>query len=397
MLNLLTDEDSIFRLLEPVVRAPSVHNIQPWWFRIVADDRIDLCGRFGGTSADENNGTGAAGRQVPESLRREQYISCGAALYNLRLAVRVAGHDLAVWLLPHGPRSSVLASIEIVIGRTKRATITEQELYDAIPERHTNRWPFNRRPVPSNLLAAMQVAAAQEQGRLRVLTRRQVRLWLREAQLADRALRGDHGYQPDPDLWAPGSDGRSGVPAAAFGPSGQDHRWPIRGLHPAYPAIRDFRPRVTPVDVATSDAAPTQAPDGQRHPHYERNPQLLVLCTRHDRPADWLRAGQALQRALLTGTCYGVSASFLTQPLELHDSTTLAASVGASAPRRLPWRWPFPEYPQLVMRVGFATRESVSTEREDPEVLDARTGRWLRAPSRTRSPVAPSDPRLLAR
>jgi hypothetical protein len=35
-----------------------------------------------------------------DPLSRELAISCGAALYNLRLAFRVMGHDVAVWLLP---------------------------------------------------------------------------------------------------------------------------------------------------------------------------------------------------------------------------------------------------------------------------------------------------------
>ena len=46
----------------------------------------------------------------------------------------------------------------------------------------------------------------------------------------------------------------------------------------------------------------------------------MVLSTDGDRPLDWLRASQALQHALLTATHYGVSTSFLTQPLELHDA-----------------------------------------------------------------------------
>ena len=167
MLNPFADQGSIYRLLEPVQRAPSVHNIQPWYFRIAAEDRIDICARFG-DSAD--------------ALRRELIISCGAALYNLRLAIRVTGHDLVTWLLPRDASPLVLASVEIVTGRTKRPTPTEQELYDAIPRRHTNRWPYDgRNPVLPPTLVAMQTAAATEGGLLRVLDRRQVRTWLRAA------------------------------------------------------------------------------------------------------------------------------------------------------------------------------------------------------------------------
>ncbi len=43
-----------------------------------------------------------------DPLAREFAISCGAALYNLRLAIRVAGHDLAVRLPPHPLRDPTL-------------------------------------------------------------------------------------------------------------------------------------------------------------------------------------------------------------------------------------------------------------------------------------------------
>ena len=84
-----------------------------------------------------------------------------------------------------------------------------------------------------------------------------------------------------------------------------------------------FRPRTNP---GTEAADETEGPGGQddrpkaQTPRFERRPQLMALSTDGDRPLDWLRARQALQHALLTATHYGVSASFLTQPLELHDA-----------------------------------------------------------------------------
>ena len=435
MLKPFADPDSICRLLEPVQRAPSVHNTQPWYFRVTADDRIDLCARFG--DGDRSALDGAGQLPVSPALRRELIISCGAALYNLRLAIRVTGHDLAVWLLPRGPGPLVLASVEIVTGRTKRPTVTEQELYDAIPRRHTNRWPYdNRHPVPTPILVALQHAADKEQGRLRILTRRQARTWLRAAHRADRAQRDGQGCHPD---LAPGPGGDSGVPAAAFGPPGTFGDDPPRWPHPArrgHPPIRDFRPCTHPAPQA---ADPGEDPGGHHDhrpqvaaPRFERRPQLMVLSTDGDRPLDWLRAGQALQRALLTATHHGVSASFLTQPLELHDARTRPGSprqhpeppqspqnpqnpqspespgpdAGAhllafpgrhprlpeaadhsSQPlpgagrdpgrRRLPWPTPFAEYPQMVLRLGYAAHDAVITPRRDPDILDGRTGRRI--------------------
>ena len=112
---------------------------------------------------------------------------------------------------------------------------------------------------------------------------------------------------------------------------------------------------------------------------------MMALSTDDDRPLDWLRAGQALQHALLAGTRfsmsapggrstpyrqeldygplnphrlrprppvpagYAVEASFLTQSLELADQSHRV--------RNWPWQTSYTEVPQLVLRVGYAPVE----------------------------------------
>ena len=422
--------DSIFRLLEPVQRAPSVFNTQPWWFRILADDRIELCARIGEGSAYQYlekhgleimNGDRWLLSVDPEA--RELIMSCGAALFNLQLSIRVAGHDLAVSMLPCAQDRSVLASVEIVTGRVHPPTHSEQELYDAIPRRHSDRWPYgghNRRlrkgdPVLPNILAAMVLAAAEHRGWLRVLGRHQAKRWLREAEQADTKLRGTGGYATELSRWTNG-DNDTGVPANAFGPTWENHH--RRRNH--HPPIRDFRAHPAAVeregtgrDEHSGEDESSGEPKVKR---FERLPQLMLLSTRHNQPLDWLRAGQALQHALLVATQYGVSASFLTQPFEVHDhdirrrlwerakqghvpaSLRLTeGSPGPSAPShddlrlllpaqrdpalRQSWRWPYPEYPQMIIRVGYATHGAFVARREDPEVLDCRCDppRWVRS------------------
>jgi len=90
---------------------------------------------------------------------------------------------------------------------------------------------------------------------------------------------------------------------------------------------------------------------------YEPRPQLAVLATAHDDPADWLRAGQALQRVLLTGTAAGLAASFLYQPIELHD---MRQSTG--------W-WPWPECPQIILRLGYGPAGAGSPRRRVDDIL----------------------------
>jgi nitroreductase len=418
--------DSTFRLLEPVQLAPSIFNTQPWWFRILADDSLDVCARVGEGSAyqhlqehglDLRDADRRLSSVDPES--RELIMSCGAALCNLRLAVRVAGHDLAIHPLPYPEDRSVLAAVEIVTGRVHPPTYTQQELYESIPRRHSDRWPYGGagrgpvkgHPVPLSILAAMELAAARYEIRLRVLNRPEVRRWLREAESADSKLRGDGEYVAELSRWTHGGD--SGLPAEAFGPGCAPHH----GWRKTYPPVRNFRPStptVGPDDPGQiEESAADPEPDGHDGERFERLPQLMLLSTRHNQPLDWLRAGQALQHVLLTATRYGVSASFLTQPFELRDhdahphsgvdaradevpvpmelaavsSSVSAAHSDASRLLPSPQREPglrrrpaaFSYYSQMIIRVGYATHDAVITPREDPDVLDCRCDppRWL--------------------
>ena len=72
---------------------------------------------------------------------------------------------------------------------------------------------------------------------------------------------------------------------------------------------------------------------------------MITLETPTDKPSDWLRIGQALQRLLLTATYYGVEASFLTQQFEEKDRKTPDYQLTQQ-------RWPWPESWQMVIRVG---------------------------------------------
>lgn len=357
MLRPFADDDSLFQVIRIAQLAPSVHNTQPWVFWIRADDRMELRANVSGRAEPDLLGPDRR-LLAADPLSRELAISCGAALYNLRLAFRVMGHDVAVWLLPDQANdSSLLASIEIVTGRIQRPTVREQKRYSAIPQRHTNRSPFTDEAIPPTVLQALKRAAFAEEGWLRMLDRSQAGKWVRAAAGADMKLEEDAGYAAELRRWTRDRKPGSGVPAAAAGARGTSGDTPVRdyGL--------DVQPRE----------------------RFERHPQLLALSTDSDQPADWLRAGQALQRVLLTATLHGLSASFLTQPMELSDHQDES--------RRWPWRWPFAEVPQMVLRMGYATRPAALTSRLNaPDVLDLRT----QQPRRVLPPAPRQAPKTAA-
>ena len=171
------------RLMRDADAAPSILNTKPWSFDRVASDRIELRPDW------------QRHLKIIDPRHRELLISCGAALFNLRMAIRVTGHDPVVWLLPDqqtggaavcphcGDRCGIgdlLASVEIVVRRAHPATVTEQRLYEAILRRHTVREPFSH-SIRINMLAELERVARMEGVDTRLLHQGETRRLLRWA------------------------------------------------------------------------------------------------------------------------------------------------------------------------------------------------------------------------
>ena len=233
-------------LINAAQRAWSVYNTRPWWFDFRPPDRLELWLR--------DNPRQSLAPRLARARAREYVISCGAALSNLRLAIRTAGRDLVVWLLPDPEHAdpmrppALLASVEIVVGRVKEPSATEQELYEAIWRWHTNEWPYKISPAPLPVIVAMEDAAAQEGAYLRLLHSRQANGWMRLVAKVD----SDPAFTPPFPNY---------VPRADYGP-------PPKNRYPR----------------TTKDLWLNTAPQ-----LFERKPQLMALSTDDDEPVDWLR------------------------------------------------------------------------------------------------------------
>src|SRR5215213_6687550 len=83
-------------VLETATLAPSVHNTQPWAFR-VTPDVVEL-------HVDP-------ARRLPVADDHELRLACGAALFNLRLALLARGVRPAVALYPDPARPQLVAQI----------------------------------------------------------------------------------------------------------------------------------------------------------------------------------------------------------------------------------------------------------------------------------------------
>ncbi|MFD4248942.1 Acg family FMN-binding oxidoreductase [Amycolatopsis thermoflava] len=299
--------------LEAAVRAPSPHNSQPWRFE-VAGDRIDVL-------LD-----GDRVLQAADPDGREARLSCGAAILNLRVAIRAAGRTPVVEL-----HSDPVRLATVRVGGPRAAGPEDQALARAVAYRRSNRRPFTERTVPPHVREALVRAAIAEGAELTLVREPgltgELAMLLRRA---ERTQRADPRFQDELARWTVTEGARDdGVPLVAGGPRAE----PGTQL-----ALRRF------------------GGGGGERP-YERTPLLAVLSSHTDVPLAQVRTGQALQRVLLTATTAGVSVSFLSQAVEVP-----ATRAGL---RRLLGR---PTHPQAVLRFGYGFSAPATRRRSVDQV-----------------------------
>ncbi|MEU8343361.1 Nitroreductase family protein [Actinomadura meyerae] len=308
------------RAVEDAVWAPSVHNTQPWRFTLEGN-RISL-------SADTDRRL-----DVADPDGREMLIGCGAALYSLRCALRALGYEPAVRPLPDPDRPFLLADVVMEPGEPPGQEDLRE--HAQIRRRRTHRGGFRAEPVPEGVLEAMRQDAEREGARLVEAVDEHVKGALAAlTEAAQHVQRRSPAYATEIARWAPS-------PRTARADGVQEHAYPRRTpkTTPHFPA-RDFA-------RGHGWGAP-EAHDGEA----ASAGVTLLLVTAGDTAADWLRAGQALQRVLLRAAERDLAAAFHTQALEVpelrHFITDRFCGGG---------------HPQMLMRLGHPEGEELESVR----------------------------------
>ncbi|GAA2363445.1 Acg family FMN-binding oxidoreductase [Streptomyces cuspidosporus] len=316
-------------LVRDAAAAPSMHNAQPWRFRYFRRDRVfqviaDLARTLPHSDAD----------------LRALHLGCGAALMNLRVAAAHTGRRPATRLLPEPDDPTLLAAVSLAgpLGDGDEDDLAG--LYPAVHARHTSRSPFAETEIPEPVRAALREAAGAEGVSLSFASGWHLRTVLDLASEAEARNLTDQGSVEDLTHWTglsaetPRSAGE-GVPPDAFGPRRRGGKAPVR-------------------DFAGGRPVP-----GRESADFESTPQLALLATPGDEAADWLRAGQAMERVLLTATREGLAGSFVTQALEWPDL-----------------RWPLRDpvsgagHVHMVLRLGYGPPGPRTPRRPTRHILD---------------------------
>jgi nitroreductase len=312
-------------LLGYAILAPSSHNTQPWLFRIRGDE-VELY-------ADRTRAC-----RVADPDDRELIISCGAALCQLRIAMRHFGYLGNVKILPESGDPDLLARVRL--GLQSETLVEDNLLFHAIVKRRTNRQPFSDDPVPAPFLAMLEQAAAREGAHLQILLDEEARCALADLIAeADRRQWARKQFRLELAAWVhPNrSASRDGIPGYAQG-------------------IDDLMSYAGPLVVRTFDMGEGQA--AKNRELATGSPVLAVLGTKGDTPRHWLAAGQALSRVLLRARVEDVWASFLNQPIEI-----------AALRQNLPHTIGHTGFPQSILRLGFGQDVRPTPRRFVDEVL----------------------------
>jgi nitroreductase len=331
------DDDTVRAAIDLATHAPSIHNSQPWRWR-VADRSLHLF-------ADPSRRLAAT-----DPSGRDLMLSCGAVLHHTRVAFAALGWASTVHRLPNPAQPEHLAAVEFT---RHDPTAEDVALSAAIGRRRTDRRRFSSWPVPPVLLAQLDERAAEQGASLVAVTDPEHRYHL-AAVIDEAAIRqnADPIYASELAAWSGRSRGAvEGVPAANVPAQHGRRRAAAAPLGPGY----------GDTTMRTFDAG--ELAQSEESGEVDAA-ELLVLATTSDDRVAQLRAGEALSAVLLAATEVRLASCPLSQPLEIGSTREVLRD------RVLDGR----AAPQLVLRIGWAPLANppipASPRRPVEDVLD---------------------------
>ena len=323
--------DQMKFLIKYAILAPSGHNSQPWLFKIAKNNMIEL-------HADRSRAL-----PVVDPDDRALIISCGAALYHLRLAANHFGIADDVELLPDKGNPDLLSRVTFKEKDASVQKIPEHDLqlFQAISKRRSNRSPFDNKKLSDDLIATLRDSASAHSAWLDTVDDE-----LKKNSLADLISQGDKiqlsdkRFRRELAAWIhPNrSNSKDGMPGYAHG-------------------MPDLMSYVGPVLIRTFDMGKGQAAK-DRH-LAAGSPMLAVLGTNTDEPLNWIQTGEALARILLQARAENVWTSFMNQPIEVPElRPKLREALGRAAGN-----------PQLLMRMGYGKDVKPTPRRDVSDVI----------------------------
>jgi hypothetical protein len=325
--------------LHAAILAANPHDTQPWLFQVAGESITVL--------ADRGRNLGTF-----DPFRREMHLGVGCAIENLMRAAAVQGYALNVIVnggkLEPSPGNEPAKAAHLWLDA---GVASRDPLFEAIPDRHTNRGPYSERAVNPKDLYTLADLVSDAEVRVGFLTDSLARKELAAAIVAaTERIVADPEMSRDSARWF--RTGRREINAHRDG-IGVD----TAGLSPFMAAAAKILPDQ---DAATSDRYWL---DMTRDVQTVAPVLGIILVRDRLEMGSAIAAGRAWQRLHLAATTMGLAAQPLNQPVECVDRNAMlgrndefarALSRFARAPD---WEATF------VFRLGYAEHPALPSPR----------------------------------
>lgn len=284
--------------IQMAILASNPHNTQPWLFK-VNQNSIEIF-------ADRRRHLGSF-----DPFRREMQIGLGCAIENMTLAAKAHGYDSRVNVvqgtLSKNPAHEGIDKIAVVF--FEKGIAEHSALYQAIPQRHTDRNPYDvSRSIPDDIIQAFSTECQTYACRLDVLVdgkaRESISLLMNHA---THAIVQDEEMVLDSSRWFRTTD--KNVQTHRDGPTLDG-----AGLSPMIRFFAKIFPDPSPSEGHRMWATAT------KESHLATASAIGLISIRHRySKSENLTVGRLWQRLHLMATTAGISMHPMNQPVEWID------------------------------------------------------------------------------
>ncbi|MDR1998705.1 MAG: hypothetical protein LBQ06_02025 [Frankiaceae bacterium] len=324
------------------VRAPSIHNTQPWRWSLDPSGVLRLHADWSRRLA------------VADPDGHSLMISCGAAVQLTALGLEAQGWDVAVDAFPDATDSSVLAAFRVAPndgGDAGAPARQARSLAEAALDRRSDRRPLLVRQIADADLESLRQAGNPDawidfpHGEDQRVNLAVAVSWADRQQANDEAYVAEmRRWLRDPEVHAPGEQpADDGVPTRS-----------IPHVDPGHPRRldipqRDFEAGMSGGQIIERDV--------------DEKPLIAVVFAPADSPRDQLLAGRSMMRFMLRAHQLGLATCPLSQAVDLGAFRSRVQGLMGWVGR-----------PEMMLRVGYPSRpldELPRTPRRAPaDVLD---------------------------
>ncbi|WP_299215323.1 nitroreductase family protein [uncultured Aquimarina sp.] len=318
--------DEFKEIIHAATKAPSGHNTQPWNFKIIEtgiEIHPDLSHEL--SVVDPNN--------------RELYISIGCALENLLVAANRFHYDYSYEVLEEN--TNYFIKVDLVKSKSEKT----DPLFSYIDLRQTNRSEYNKQYVPEKTIKELLDIDKEE--KINIYSFKRGDAYFNT--IKDYILEGNNIQMNDPGFkselleWI-----RFNAKDVLRNKDGLTYKVMGAPSLPKFigkPIVRSF------LNAKNQNKNDVRKINSSSH--------FIVFTTKSNTVPNWISLGITLERFLLSATKKRIANAYLNPPCEIE---TLANHLKESLPINQ-------EYPNIIIRIGYAVESVAFSPRKDIETL----------------------------